>query len=157
MIEFVYNSPVGGLLLRFEASDLTGLYFLEDDQIPKVNSVPQTTAHKQCVQELDEYFNGARQVFTVPMKLRGTPFRKRVWQSLCEIPYAKTCSYKDLAEMIGNVKAVRAVGGANHHNPVSIIVPCHRVVGSDGSLTGYGGKLWRKEWLLKHEANHSNY
>jgi methylated-DNA-[protein]-cysteine S-methyltransferase len=91
-------------------------------------------------------------VFQTPLGLNGTAFQREVWNVLGEIPYGETVSYKELARRVGRPAALRAVGGANHRNPVSVLVPCHRVVGVDGSLTGYGGGLWRKEWLLAHEA-----
>ncbi|MEJ2024834.1 MAG: methylated-DNA--[protein]-cysteine S-methyltransferase [Deltaproteobacteria bacterium] len=106
----------------------------------------------QAVEEIEEYFTGKRQQFEVPLDLQGTPFQRAVWRELLKIPYGGTVSYGEIARAIGNPKAVRAVGGANHRNPVAIVVPCHRVIGSDGSMTGYGSGIWRKEWLLKHES-----
>jgi len=145
-----YNSPIGVFTLRASGDKLTHLLFGElDGNLPPVSShLPVLT---KCMEQLDEYFNGKRKVFDLPLDLRGTEFRRRVWAELERIPYGETRTYKDIAAAIGNVKAVRAVGGANHHNPVSIIVPCHRVVGADGGMTGYGGEIWRKEWLLEHE------
>ncbi|MBN1937224.1 MAG: methylated-DNA--[protein]-cysteine S-methyltransferase [Anaerolineae bacterium] len=102
--------------------------------------------------QLDEYFSGVRRVFDLPLGLHGTEFQQRVWRQLLEIPYGQTASYAEVARALGNPQAVRAVGLANGKNPISIIVPCHRVIGSDGNLVGYGGGLWRKEWLLKHEG-----
>jgi methylated-DNA-[protein]-cysteine S-methyltransferase len=101
---------------------------------------------------LDEYFGGGRSSFDIPLDISGTPFQMSVWRALLLIPYGTTWSYGRLAAQIGRPKASRAVGGANHNNPVSIIVPCHRVIGSNGSMTGYGGGIWRKEWLLAHES-----
>jgi methylated-DNA-[protein]-cysteine S-methyltransferase len=103
------------------------------------------------VEQLDEYFKGGRTVFSLKLDLRGTAFQKQIWAKLLQVKFGRTTTYKALAEAVGRPAATRAVGGANHRNPVSIIVPCHRVVGSDGRLTGYGGGLWRKEWLLRHE------
>lgn len=142
-----YDSHIGTILLQFNDRAVTGLYF--EDNITE-RDTPNEIA-RQCIGQLDEYFRGERKVFTVPIELDGTEFRKTVWQQLLQIPYGKTASYKDVANAIHNPKAVRAVGGANHNNPVSIIVPCHRVIGNNGGLTGYGGGLWRKEWLLEHE------
>lgn len=102
--------------------------------------------------ELVSYFAGTLQEFTVQVELVGSPFQKSVWEALLAIPYGETRSYGDQATSLGKLKAVRAVGHANGQNPISIVVPCHRVVGSDGSLTGYGGGLWRKQWLLRHEG-----
>ena len=105
-----------------------------------------------CIRELEAYFAGTLREFTVPIRLTGTDFRMKVWAELMLIPYGTTISYKDLALRIGQPSAMRAVGGANHHNPVSIIVPCHRVVGASGTLTGYGGGLGNKAFLLELEA-----
>lgn len=108
---------------------------------------------KQAVAELQEYFSGTRKTFTVPIDLHGTPFQIMVWRELLRIPYGETRSYKDIAIAISAPKAVRAIGGANHNNPVSIIVPCHRVIGTNGALVGYGGGLSVKEYLLNHEQS----
>jgi methylated-DNA-[protein]-cysteine S-methyltransferase len=107
-----------------------------------------------CLTQLAEYFDGVRAEFSVPLDLNGTPFQLDVWRALLQIPCGATSSYGGVARAIGRPKAVRAVGGANHNNPVSIIVPCHRVIGSDGGLTGYGGGLHRKRWLLDHETKY---
>ena len=107
----------------------------------------------EVVHQLDEYFEGKRHEFDLPLAPQGTPFQKKVWNQLRQIPYGKTASYLDIAKAVGNEKAVRAVGAANKKNPIAIIIPCHRVIGSNGKLTGYAGGLWRKERLLKHEKN----
>jgi methylated-DNA-[protein]-cysteine S-methyltransferase len=107
----------------------------------------------ECERQLDEYFKGKRRTFTFPYQLDGTIFQKKVWEGLTEISYAKTSTYKEIAVSIGNEKAVRGVGSANGRNRLSIVVPCHRVIGSNGKLTGYAGGLWRKEWLLRHERS----
>ena len=109
---------------------------------------------QKCLLELDSYFAGKLKVFTVPIKLAGTDFRMRCWEALSKIPYGETVSYGQLADRIGNPKASRAVGGANHHNPIAVIVPCHRVIGADGSLTGFGGGLDKKRFLLELERTH---
>lgn len=115
--------------------------------------IPGTNAHfDQLKSELKEYFNGYRKVFTVPLIIKGTPFQENVWKALLQIPYGQTRSYLEQAEMIGNSGAVRAVANANGRNRISIIVPCHRVIGSNGKLTGYGGGLWRKKYLLNLEG-----
>ena len=101
---------------------------------------------------MDEYFRKQRKVFELPLKPEGTDFQKKVWQALTQVPYGKTSTYKEIAERTGDLKAVRAVGGANRKNPIAIIIPCHRIIGSDNHLTGYAGGLWRKEWLLRHEG-----
>lgn len=107
----------------------------------------------QTRKELDEYFDGKRRVFTIPLVIAGTPFQERVWRELLKVPFGKTTVYSQLGERIGRGGAARAVGRANGDNRIAIIVPCHRVLGADGSLTGYGGGKDRKQWLLDHEAN----
>ena len=101
--------------------------------------------------QLDEYFNGERKSFEVPLVVPGTDFQQKVWNALVQIPYGVTRSYKQQADVVGDVKAVRAVARANGENRISIIIPCHRIIGSDGSIVGYGGGIHRKQWLLKHE------
>jgi len=102
--------------------------------------------------QIDGYFAGRRTVFDLPLDLRGTDFQRRVWKQLLTVPFGQTATYLDIALALGNPQAVRAVGAANGQNPVSVIVPCHRIIASNGKLTGYGGGLWRKEWLLRHEG-----
>jgi len=106
---------------------------------------------KDCLQQLTEYFAGRRTDFSLPLAPQGTPFQRRVWDTLSHIPFGQTISYSQLAAAVDNPRAVRAVGRANATNKVNIIVPCHRVIGADGALTGYGGGVERKEWLIKHE------
>ncbi len=115
----------------------------------RITRVPH--ALRDCTDQLEEYFQGTRQSFSLPLDLVGTPFQEKVWLETLKIPYGETISYIDLAKKMENPKALRAVGGANGSNPVSIIVPCHRVIGKDGKLLGYAGGLWRKKWLLEHE------
>lgn len=107
---------------------------------------------RDCVKQLDEYFNKKRKIFDLPFDLSGTEFQLKVWNELLKIPYGAVCSYIDIAKRIGNKPAVRAVGSANGKNPISIIIPCHRVIGNDGSLVGYGGGIWRKKYLLELES-----
>ncbi len=149
----VYQSPIGTIVLRASDRGLTHLDFVDEaDEIDGTAPVSRENEYLEAAaSQLDEYFAGNRACFDVPLDLRGTPFQMATWRGLLLIPCGATCSYGTLASRIGRPKAVRAVGGANHNNPISIIVPCHRVVGSDGKLTGYGGGLWRKEWLLNHE------
>lgn len=111
---------------------------------------------RECARQLGEYFQGARRDFDVPLDLKGTAFERLVWKKLLQIPYGRTASYKDIARRIGRPDAMRAVGAANGKNPAAIIVPCHRIIGHDGRLVGYGGGLWRKKWLLEHERFHSS-
>lgn len=105
----------------------------------------------EAVTQLNDYFNGKRNDFTFKLNPAGTEFQQRVWKGLLEIPFGKTMSYMELSKKLGDVKAIRAVASANGKNPLWIVVPCHRVIGTDGSLTGYAGGLWRKKWLLEHE------
>ncbi len=153
-----YNSPVGVLEITGSQTNIAALLFINSHKGKKVDETqlhfaqPKLTAIKNCITQLDEYFTGKRTAFTIETVQTGTAFQQTVWAELCNIPYGKTISYLELSKRIGNVKAIRAVGTANGNNSVSIIVPCHRVIGSNGSLVGYGGDLWRKKWLLQHEA-----
>jgi methylated-DNA-[protein]-cysteine S-methyltransferase len=114
---------------------------------------PQHPVVKSTLDQLREYFSGARTAFDVPLDLHGTEFQVATWRSLAEIPFGKTISYGEQAALIGRPKAVRAVGGANGRNPVAIVLPCHRVIGANGSLTGFGGGIAVKQWLLQHEQS----
>ena len=145
------TSPLG--LLRINASDkgITNILFI-DDQPSHTHS---NTIIDQCKFQLSQYFDRKSFSFSVPMDTSGTHFQQSVWQALINIPYGEVASYRDIANSIHNPKAVRAVGAANGKNPISIIVPCHRVIGSDGSLTGYAWGIERKKWLLEHEAKSS--
>lgn len=113
------------------------------------NAIP--TILQDAVSQLNAYFDGKRNDFDFKLNPKGTDFQQKVWKGLLEIPFGKTCSYMDLSKKLGDVKAIRAVASANGKNPLWIVVPCHRVIGTDGSLTGYAGGLWRKKWLLEHE------
>lgn len=150
-----YQSPIGVIEITATNQYITAVLFAEREQIvfEKNESTPEVL--KCCYEQLDEYFKGERQQFTVPYLHEGTVFQNQVWQALTTVPFGTTASYKEIAEVIGNVKAVRAVGMTNSKNQISIIVPCHRVIGKNGKLTGYAGGLWRKEWLLKHEKKDS--
>ena len=143
----LHPSPVGDILLQAdEEGRLTGLFLRHD--VAAADDGPFDAARQQ----LDAYFAGELEDFDLPLAPHGTPFQLRVWDELTRIPYAETISYKELALRLGDRKLVRAVGLANGRNPLSIIVPCHRVIGADGTLVGYGGGLERKRWLLDHEA-----
>lgn len=128
---------------------------LGGNEIPEGEN-KQTRLLVQAAEQLDEYFTGKRKEFDLPLAAGGTLFQKRVWNALCTIPYGETRSYKDIAIQIGNAKACRAVGMANHNNPIGIIVPCHRVVGADGKLVGYAGGLDRKQLLLELERKYKD-
>ena len=107
---------------------------------------------REGIRQIDEYMRGQRREFELPLGLHGTEFQRQVWRQVLGVPYGQAASYQDIADAIGNPKAVRAVGAANGKNPLPLIVPCHRIIGRDGRLVGYGGGLWRKEWLLRHEG-----
>ena len=146
------DSPLGVLEIAGSEAGIRAVRFL--DEPPLAPATPDLPAPLvSCVQQLAEYFQGLRRSFEVPLDLKGTPFQRRVWELLLHIPFGETRTYLDIALALGDVKAVRAVGAANGQNPVPIIVPCHRVIGGDGTLIGYGGGLWRKEWLLAHEGH----
>lgn len=146
----IFESPVGALTLVATDSALVGL-FLRGDEFP--TAVLGTSATlEQTKKELSEYFAGNRAAFEMPLAPVGTEFQREVWAALQTIPFGMTCSYLDIAKRIKRPKAVRAVGAANGKNPISIIIPCHRVIGTNGNLIGYGGGLPRKRWLLAHEG-----
>ena len=151
------DSPIGRLRLYGDHQALLAVLF-ESEEPPAIATVDgpavedaRAGALPQAVRQLREYFDGARRTFDLPLAPRGTPFQQRVWRALTRIPYGRTVAYGELARRIGRPGAARAVGMANHHNPLPIIVPCHRVIGADGGLTGYGGGLERKRWLLALE------
>jgi len=146
-----YNSPIGTIEVKHSGSGISSLIFVDE-----VNIVSKRdSVFENCFRQLTEYFEGSRTQFDIELDLQGTEFQKKVWKELLRIEYGRTNTYSDLARGIGNLKSIRAVGKANGSNPLSIIVPCHRVIGSDGSLTGYAGGLWRKQWLLDHEHKHA--
>ena len=141
------DSPVG--LLEIQSTEL-GVRTVNFVDKP-FSHVEESAYNALTMKQLEEYFAGTRTVFELPFDLEGTPFQQRVWQELLKIPFGKTRSYMDIARALGDVKAIRAVGTANGSNRIAIIIPCHRVIGSDGSLTGYAGGLFRKKWLLDFE------
>ena len=155
------ESPIGRLMLTTDGTALTGLYMnlyrnkptklpnLSDDWIQNATIDPLPAAARQ----LKEYFAGQRRDFDLPLRMAGTEFQQRVWRELTKIPFGETRSYGQLAKRLSNPNGSRAVGLANGRNPIAIIVPCHRVIGADGSLTGFGGGIERKEWLLSHEGH----
>ena len=143
-----YSSPVGELQIESHEDKITLVNFLRHAKQPEVH----TPATEQCILELDEYFYKGRKFFTVELELQGSDFQVKVWNELLAIPYGKTISYEALAIRIGDIKSTRAVGLANNQNPIAIIAACHRVIGKNGDLVGYGGGLERKEWLLQHEG-----
>ena len=164
----IIPTPLGDILAIADKDALLILEFADSKEleykIQKIISFPETTSIPssrkewennpiliQVQEQLSEYFDGKRQIFTIPSKPYGTEFQKKAWKALEKIPYGETRSYQEEATMIGNPKSVRAIGGANHNNPIVIIIPCHRVIGKSGKLVGYGGGIERKIWLLDHE------
>jgi methylated-DNA-[protein]-cysteine S-methyltransferase len=156
MTEFftTMDSPIGELLLFSDGTSLTGVFTNGPKPKWKTNGElnREDAVLAEAREELTAYYAGTLQEFKVPLAPQGTPFQQRVWKALLEIPFGETQSYGQLARRIGSPNASRAVGLANGRNPISIIIPCHRVIGSSGSLVGYGGGLPRKRWLLDHEA-----
>ncbi len=150
----VVDSPIGPLTLVRTDGALSGLYLAEHRHRPGPHTFGDlaATGFEEITEQLDEYFAGRRTEFTVPLGLHGTPFQRRVWQALQSVPYGTVCTYTELAAAVGQPTAVRAVAAANGRNPVSIVVPCHRVIGRDGTLSGYAGGLDRKRYLLDREA-----
>jgi methylated-DNA-[protein]-cysteine S-methyltransferase len=147
------KSPIGQIKLTGDDKSVNSILFVFDDTEMEEENLNSVLI--QCKNELLEYFAGKRKEFEVPVAQAGTEFQQKVWNELLKIPYGKTVSYNFIAELLGDKKSIRAVGGSNGKNQISIIVPCHRVIGSDGSLTGYAGGLWRKKWLLNHEKEFS--
>lgn len=148
MEEARIRTPLGTATLRGNQSGVCSISVsdghLEQEVVPEVLA-------QACIQ-LQEYFRGERQRFDFPIRPEGTPFQQRVWQELRKVPYGHTLSYLELTKKLGDVKAIRAVASANGRNPLWIVIPCHRIIGSDGSMTGYAGGIHRKKWLLNHES-----
>jgi methylated-DNA-[protein]-cysteine S-methyltransferase len=155
-VQTTYDSPLGRIILAASGERLVGVWFDDQRHLPDFSNWPQASAHKvleTAKAQLSDYFAGHRITFELPLDLNtGTDFQQSVWRALLSIPPGATSSYGAMSVMLGNPKAVRAVGGAIGRNPLSIIVPCHRVLGSDGTLTGYAGGLARKTALLQHEG-----
>lgn len=147
-----FESPIGMLELISTENALVHLKFVEE--APSQFFEPHPFL-QECLDQLDDYFMGHREKFDIPLHLVGTDFQKLVWRELVKIPFGETRTYAEVARKIGKAKAVRAVGNANNKNKIAIMIPCHRIVGADGKLTGYAGGLWRKEWLLNHELTFS--
>lgn len=153
---FYYSSPIGHIKIDFTLENLVSLHFIDN----AVNEPLTENGHTcnalidQCILQLDEYFTGKRTVFDLPVHQAGSAFQQRVWDLLYKIPYGHTVSYQMLSKNYGDTKAIRAIASANGKNNLPIIIPCHRVIGSNQSLVGYSGGLWRKRWLLEHEAKH---
>lgn len=150
--EFLFSleTPLGPVHIRSTTGVVTAIEF-HNGHASRTSA--GTALEQQCARELQEYFEGRRHAFTFPIDQRGTEFQKRVWEELTRIPHGRTISYHELAVRLGDPKCIRAAGTANGRNNIAIVVPCHRVIGSDGSLTGYAGGLEKKEWLLRHEGS----
>ena len=144
------QTPLGIAKLEGDADGLASVTILNDDTLSLTAIIPEEL--EDAVYQLREYFEGNRKTFDLELNPDGTDFQKKVWKALLEVPFGKTNSYMQLSKTLGDPKAIRAVAAANGKNPLWIIVPCHRVIGSDGSLTGYAGGLHRKKWLLAHES-----
>ncbi len=143
-----YESPIGAIEIGATADAIATLYFVDQ----RSHTLAATPLIEAAIEQLTQYFAGTRLSFDLPISLQGTPFQRQVWARLLEIPCGQTETYKGVAAAIGQPRAARAVGRAVGRNPISIIVPCHRVIGSAGDFRGYGGGLWRKAWLLRHEG-----
>jgi methylated-DNA-[protein]-cysteine S-methyltransferase len=144
-----YKSPIGTIEIKGNTKEIHSIYFIEEEFSTAIEVTSGEI--KKCIQQLDEYFNGTRNEFDLTLHPKGTEFQGKVWTELLKVPFGKTRSYLEQSKKLGDVKAIRAVASANGKNPISIIIPCHRIIGSDGSLTGYAGGVWRKKWLLEHE------
>jgi len=144
-----YKTPIGTAKIVGNDDGIQSVS-VSDDAIDSSTTIP--TCLQNCVTQLDEYFKGTRKEFNLKLNPQGTDFQKRVWNELLEIPFGKSSTYLEQSKHFGDPKAIRAVASANGKNPIWIVIPCHRVIGSDGSLTGYAGGIWRKKWLLEHES-----
>ncbi|QCE41085.1 methylated-DNA--[protein]-cysteine S-methyltransferase [Psychroserpens sp. NJDZ02] len=149
MEDCIIQSPLGFTKITGDINGIAGVTVLNSEA-----SITQTIPKvlETCVLQLNEYFEGSRTAFNLKLNPKGTDFQNRVWEALQTIPHGKTTSYLALSKQLGDAKAIRAVANANGKNPLWIIIPCHRVIGSDGSLTGYAGGLYRKQWLIDHES-----
>lgn len=146
--EAFLKTPIGTAKIVGNSYGISSISVL-DEEIETFSKIP--TSLKKCVKQLDEYFKGTRTQFNLKLNLKGTEFQQKVWSELLQIPYGKTRTYLEQANHLGDVKAIRAVASANGKNPIWIVIPCHRIIGSNGSMTGYAGGIWRKRWLLQHE------
>ena len=143
-----YSSPVGMLKIQCNEKYVVLIHFVEKAGIEN----DETELSEKVITQLEEYFAGKRKDFDLALGQKGSPFQENVWEHLIKIPFGKTISYLQLSKEIGDVKAIRAIASTNGKNNIAIVVPCHRVIGSDAKLVGYAGGLWRKKWLLEHEA-----
>lgn len=151
-----YDFPIGILGIAEDGDGISNIFF-KSDPVLQGFAEQETSLLKKAAEQLREYFDGRRKAFELPLSLHGTDFQLADWQALRTIPYGETCSYQQIAEKIGNPKACRAVGMANNRNPVAIVIPCHRVIGKNGSMVGYGGGLDVKRYLLDLESGNSGH
>ena len=153
-----FNSPIGNIEIKVSTQSVCSILFTDTERknIPIIENITLQQSKypltKICHQQLAEYFSGVRTIFELPLEQAGTVFQQKIWSELTKIPFGKTINYLALSKRIGNSKAIRAVGTANGKNSICIVIPCHRVIGSDGELKGYNGDQWRKKWLLEHEG-----
>ncbi len=154
----IFKSPIGRILVTSENEAICEVSFIEENRTiaEKVTTQVDVAVEVECVQQLSAYFFQKRKEFSFPFAQSGTDFQQRVWNELENIPYGHTISYLQLSQRLGNIKAIRAAASANGKNNLAIIIPCHRVIGTNGSLTGYASGIWRKKWLLEHEAAGGN-
>lgn len=152
-----FNSPIGKIRIEEENGYITAVYFVNENIDSNIENGCINDSIASCKEQLQEYFDGIRKKFDLKLKfLNGTEFQKNAWNELRRIPYGKTISYKEMAERINNPKACRAIGNANNKNPICIIIPCHRVIGSNGKMVGYAEGIDKKEFLLKLESENNN-
>jgi methylated-DNA-[protein]-cysteine S-methyltransferase len=147
-----FESPLGKIEVRSDSEGVYAIKFVSENDLLKPNSENVTPHVEEAIKQIKEYFNGERKIFDIKLRFRGTDFQNSVWNQLQQIPFGKTYTYLKMARLLGDEKCIRAAASANGKNPFAIVIPCHRVIGTNGSLTGYAGELWRKQWLLEHEA-----
>lgn len=151
MVQTFLETPLGILLIQGDQDGISVIKFIENQkEALEIDEIPSDL--RDAVDQIKNYFDGTLNEFTIKLNPQGTEFQKRVWKQLAEIPFGKTTSYLQMAKNLGDAKVIRAAASANGKNPISIIIPCHRVIGSDNSMTGYAGGIWRKKWLLAHES-----
>lgn len=146
-----YQSPIGKICITGSEDAITSISFTDGDSA--LQPASESGLVKECAKQLQAYFSGSIRKFSLQLEAQGTEFQESVWKSLLRIPFGETRSYAQMALVLGNPKVIRAAASANGANPIAIVIPCHRVLGSDGKLVGYSGGLWRKEWLLRHESS----
>jgi methylated-DNA-[protein]-cysteine S-methyltransferase len=150
MHSMVVTTPLGPVRITSSGTAITSVLFLDEENEP--TETPNDPLLLECIRQLTAYFAGRLTQFALRLASQGTEFQQRVWTELQRVPFGRTATYSDLAHRLGDPNLTRAVGAANGSNPIAIIIPCHRIIGANGSLTGYAGGLWRKQWLLRHES-----